>query len=440
MKHLLLVPALTGLLCVPAIAGDLSSPSGFNVETIPAAGPLALVLADGTRLISTGSFGAAELSVLHPGGATTPWASGFSSLAGIAQSPLTGEVVVGDSSGAVALWILVDANDDGDALDAGEMTPHPATIPLFTNGAAPLPYALVFAPGTDDLYMSGSTPFGGPPTMGGVTRTSGGTMTVYAENMGFAADMVFADDTLYVADVDATFFTGRVWSLTDANADDDAADPGEALVYADFLSGANGLARAADGTLWISGGFDFDDFSSCVGRIFPDADRNGFADGVEECVFDGFSFTGSLFLTEGAGGFNPGAGGDGELLMGDFGFDGNYLFRTAPLASTTVTGTVAQNSEIHVLVGGASGADALFIISLDTVGVTIPGIGDLGLGFGDLHVISPMLPIGGSGEADFEVIFRDLPTLVGLPLVIQGVTLEAGEIGLGHALGFVFGA
>src|SRR5262245_5505644 len=157
-----------------ARAGVITTPSGFNVET--QAGPgLFAILPDGRALYSTGFFGADQLSLRQPDGTLTLFATGFGSLAGLAQSPVTGDIVVGDSFFAPALRVLRDLNHDGDTLDAGEDTPHPAVLPVLSNGAAPLPFDLQFKPGTDELYLSGSTPFGINPTLGVVLRIAGAT-------------------------------------------------------------------------------------------------------------------------------------------------------------------------------------------------------------------------------------------------------------------------
>lgn len=440
MKHLILtLPALAGSLCLPAFAGDISSPSGFNVETAPAPGSLVGVLTDGTRLLSTGSFGADEISRQLPDGSASLWATGFGSLAGLAESPVTGQVVVGDSFGSSALWLLDDLNNDGDMLDAGEMVPHPAQPPVLSNGATPLPFGLAFAPGSDDLFMSGSTPFGVNPTLGVVTRTSGGAVTVYADDLGFAGGMVFDGNELYVGDLDSTFFVGRVWLLRDLNNDNDALDAGEANIYADNLAGASDLALASNGSLWVSGGTDSVTFAGCVSRLGPDLDNNGTSDQIEECLFGGFAFTGGLHLTEGSG-FAQGAVGGGTLEVNDFGFAGSYLLHAAPLAETRVEGTVGPDSAVDIIVTGAPGSAGLFAISFDTVGITVKGVGNLCFGFTGLHALSPLQAIGPTGETSFKITFRDHPSLLGQPLVIQGVTVEDGAFGLGNALDFVFGS
>ena len=160
-------------------AGQFDLPSGFNLESAPSASTVFGTLLDGTVLKSTGTFGADDLLAVQPDGSTRLFATGFGSLAGLAQSEVGGEIVVGDSFFAPSLWSLVDLNGDGDALDGGEMTPYVVQPPVLSNGAAPLPFDLAFAPGTDDLYMSGSTPFGVSPTLGVVTRSSGGSWGGY---------------------------------------------------------------------------------------------------------------------------------------------------------------------------------------------------------------------------------------------------------------------
>jgi hypothetical protein len=423
-----------------AAANGFDLVPGFNLESAPGTGSVFGVLNDGTVLKATGVFGADELLAVQPDGTITLFATGFGSLAGMAQSDLDGELVVGDSFFAPSIWNLTDLNGDGDALDAGEMTPYAVQPPLLSNGAAPLPFDLAFAPGTNDLFMSGSTPFGFTPTLGVVTRSSKGAVEVFADSMGYAGNMVFSDGLLYVADLDANTFVGRVLSLADGNADNDALDSGEVVEFASGLSGAGGLVQAADGSFYLSGMSDFSDFSGCVGRLLPDLDNNGTSDGLEECVFDGFAFSGGLTLIEGPGGFVPGLAGDGVLYVGDFSFSGDRTIRSAPMASTSLTGTVGPDSLVVITVSGTPGAGALFGISLDTTCTTLFGIGDIAFGFGAPAVLSPLFGIDPNGDADISLLFRELPGILGQELVIQGFTIEGSEIGIGNALDFVFGS
>ncbi|MFT7462898.1 MAG: hypothetical protein ACI9EF_001240, partial [Pseudohongiellaceae bacterium] len=390
-----------GLACLSpaAAAGEFDLTPGFNLESVPSPSSFFAVLNDGTVLRASGSFGDESLLAVQPDGSTAVFATGFGSLAGLAQSELSGEIVVGDSFFSPSLWSLDDLNDDGDALDPGEMVPFAVQPPVLSNGAAPLPFALIFAPGTDDLYMSGSTPFGIEPALGVVTRTSGGSAAVFGDGMGFPGNIVFSGGDLYVADLDSSTFAGRVITLTDGNGDDDALDVGEAVDFASGLSGAGGLVQAADGSFYLSGMSDGVDFSGCVGRLLPDLSGDGISDGLEECVFDGFTFSGGLSLIEGPGGFTPGAAGMGTLYVGDFTFSGDRTIRTAPVATTTVTGTVGPNSLVTISVGGTPGSGAIFGISLDVNGSTISGIGDLGFGFGAPAVLSPVFTIDPAGAA-----------------------------------------
>src|SRR5262245_29360187 len=206
-----------------ARAGVITTPSGFNVET--QAGPgLFAILPDGRALYSTGFFGADQLSLRQPDGTLTLFATGFGSVAGIAQSPLTGDIVVGDSFFAPALRVLRDLNLDGDALDAGEDTPLAVTLPVLANGLPPQPFDLSFRPGTDELYLSGSATNGGGVVSGAVVRIAGGSAAVFVDGLGYAGGMAWAGGTLYTADLTPVIFVGRVLALTDGNADNDALD------------------------------------------------------------------------------------------------------------------------------------------------------------------------------------------------------------------------
>lgn len=435
---LLAVVALSG----SALCSDFTIPAGYNFETSLSAGPVVGVLDDGRLLVSTGFFGADEISVIHADGSHSLFATGFGSLAGVAQSPVTGDILVGDSLFTPSLTVLRDMDGNGDALGAGEKIPFAVQPGLLPEGLAPLPFSLSFQPGTDNLFMTGSTPFDPMvPTTGIVSRFSAGVETTFASGLGYPSGMAWAGDELYVADLNASTFAGRILTLSDHNKDGDASDVGEAVEFASGLSGANGLVRAADGSFYLSGVFDVlagGDFSGCIARILPDANDDGVHDGFTEAYIDGFSFTGALTLIEGPGGFSPGAGGDGRLYIGDFTAPaGDRIVSSAPLAVTSVLGDVANNSTFHIMVSGEIGATALSIISLDTSTTTISGTGDLCLGFqGAFKVFAPQI-IGPTRSVTQKIDVRDEPALVGLEVAIQGIVFQAGRYGLGNPLKFV---
>ncbi len=423
------------LLSPGALAGGVTLPVGFNVETQPGPGVIAAVLADGRVLLHTGVFLADDLLLRRPDGSVTLFATGIGSLAGLALSPVTGDIVAGDSVFAPPLHVLRDLNADGDALDAGENVAHPATLPVLSNGQAPLPFDLAFRPGTDELYVSGSTPFGTFPVLGVVARVAGGAAAVWAEGLGFAAGMVWSGDVLHAADADSSTFVGRVLTLHDGNADGDALDAGESAVFADGLQGASDLVRAQDGSFYLSGVTGPPpDFAGAVARLLPDGDGDGTTDGVEPTYFGGFSFTGNLTLAEGGAGLLPGAGGDGTLAVQDFNFGVDRLVRSAPAATLTLTGTVKNNAAFDLAVGGESGAGAVVVLSLDQSGVTLHGVGDLAVGFAAPYLLLPLPPLGVPGGGSLHVVLHGVDTAVGLAFTVQGFTLQGGKIGIGNAI------
>lgn len=434
-----LTTLLVVLFATSAHAGDITVPSGFNVETVPSAGPLAAILFDGTVLIDTGTFTDDELSVLHPDGSVTLFADGFGDVAGIAQDPITGDIIVGDSKFLPMLHVLRDLNGDGDALDPGENTTHPAALPVLDNGGVPLPFLMEFKPGTSDLYMTGSTHFSIFPTLGVVVRISGGSATVYADGLTFPAGLLWDGDRMYVADayLTKTFdFVGRVLTLDDGNGDDDALDAGESVVFADNLLGASGIVLASDGSLYVSGMSDPADFSSGIARLLPDADRDGSSDGVTDLFIDGFGFAAGLTLLEDSVGFLPGAHGDGELLVEDFGVGGWTAVRSAPTAVLTLIGTIANDSSFTLEVAGDVGAMPLIVMSLDQTGFTLPGVGNLCLGFSLPNVILTLPVIGGTSSS-MTITLHGVDAAVGLPLSIQAFVIQSGNIGIGNALDVV---
>ena len=67
-------------------------------------------------------------------------------------------------------------------------------------------------------------------------------------------------------------------------------------------------------------------------------------------------------------------------------------------------------------------------------------LGDLRAGFGAPYLLSPPTVIGPSGSTSSQFVLHGQPGLVGLPLVIQGVVLQAGRIGIANALDFTIGS
>jgi len=430
-----LAAALAALAAPPLSAGLVTAEDGFAVETVMPGGPVVAQLDDGRILLSTGTFGADELSVFVPGGPPQLFADGFGSLAGLAQSPVTRQIVVGDSFGPTPLWILEDLDGDGDALDPGERVPHPATLPTLSNGETPLPFDLVFRPGTDELLVSGSTPFGVDPVLGVVVRVAGASASVFAEGLGLAGGMTFAGDELFVADLDETTFVGRVLTLVDVDGDGDALDPGESVEFATGLSGASDLVRAADGSFYLSGLTDPDDVSGAVGRLLPDDDGDGTTDGVDELVFDGFAFAGNLTLFENAGPFVPGVDGLGRLHVGDFTVpDGDRTIRGAPFCDLSIVGSVSTSAPFDVVVEAAVGAETLFVLSLDATPSTLTGIADVCFGFGAPFLVVGGGLVGGAGQTVTSVSLEGAGGAVGMPLAVQGFCVEDGRVGVGDGL------
>lgn len=421
--------ATLAALAFPSPAGVVTTADGFDVETVFPGGPLVTQLADGRVLLGTGVFGDDALSVSLPGGLTQLFAEGFGSIAGVAQSPLDGTIVVGDSFGAVPLRVLADLNADGDALDPGENVPHPAMLPVLANGAAPLPFDLVFRPGTGELYMTGSTPFGISPLLGVVVRIEGAAASVWAEGFGFTGGATFVDETLLVADLDATF-TGRVVALRDDNADGDALDAGEAVPFADALSGASDVVRAADGHVYVSGQTDPADFSGAVARLAPDADGDGMTDGVDALYFDGFAFAGNLTLFELGGPFVPGTAGGGRLHVGDFSVaGGDRAIRSTPFCDLTVDGSFSTSAPFDVAIEAAFGAQTVFVLALDTAPSTLTGLADVCFGFDAPFLIVSGGTVGGAGQTFTSVSLTGAGGAIGLPLAMQAFAIEAGRVG-----------
>lgn len=439
--------ALFATLATPqAAASDVVVPSGFNAETRLAPGGMIAVLEDGTRVLSTGVFSDDKLSLQHADESVTLYATGIGSIAGLAQTPSTGDLVVGDSYFAALseLLTVADLNDDGDALDAGEVAPFPVPLPVLQGTQPPVPFSLIYRPGapTDELYVSASTP-------GVVLRVADGAATVFADGFTYPAGMVWVDDTLYVANsvFDPRLFVslGTIWACTDGNGDDDALDPGEMVAYATNLAGAGSLVRDSLGYFYVSGVTSLTDFTGAVARVAPDSDHDGVSDAIDHDFITGLgSFSSTLVLFEGPGGFAPGSAADGELWCGQFNgppffepMAGNVIVRAAPHAALSLTGAVANNQSFTMHVAGEPGSQTLAVFALDQVGITLRDIGDLGFGFGGPYFIVPLPPIGGGGQSSSTMILHHVGGAVGLPFTLQAFTVRSGEIGISNALDLV---
>jgi hypothetical protein len=443
-----LLAALTvALASPPARAGDVVTPSGFNAETRLAEGPVVLFLADGGALLSTGSFGADELSVRHGDGSVSLYAQGIGALSGVAQEPSTGALVVGDSFGAIPLLRLVDLNGDGDALDAGEMVAHPTPWPL-VGGESPVPFTMIFRPGApqDELFITVSF-FSGQP--GAVLRFAEGGASVWAgDGLAFPAGLAFDGETLLVADSvfdpgSPTFFSGSVHAFTDGNDDNDALDAGESAIFADGLNGASALRRAQDGSFYLSGVTRLPEGTGAVARLLPDTNDDGVSDGIDPTWVSGLgSFSSELVLAEGSAGLLPGSAGDGALWISEFTtagplLAGNVIVRSAPHAALSVIGKVANDSAFDLVVDGEPGATALAVLSLDGAGPTLYGLGDLCVGFSLPHVILPLGAVAADGQASVTVVLHGLANAVGTEFFAQGFTLQGGDVGIGNRLPLV---
>ena len=426
-----------------------SKPVGFNIESNVLPGPVVGALGDGSLLISTGGFGTSGLDIVGHGENPSTFASGFGSVAGVAISPLTGALLVGDSAPEFSvtgqpLNILQDLNGDGDVLDQGEHIAHPATLPILSNGASILPFIIEYEPTANRFLVSGSTPFGSAPTLGAIIAVGETEAHIWASGFGYAADMVADGQTLYLADLDANSFVGRVYALSDNNGDDDALDSGEQTIFADGLSGASGLVRVKGGDFLLSGTFASDWGSGSITRLENDRNGDGVADQVNQDWWTGFGFTTGLHLIEGQGGLVPGSGGDGFLHVMDF-YDAfpapptDRRIRSAPLCDLSISGNVANNSVFTLTNTGWGTGNVVWVLSLDQSGVTLGGIGDLQVGFSAPFVMTSPVPLDATGQADLSVLLHEVGAAVGLAFTAQAFVLKNNDVGVSNALNLVIG-
>jgi hypothetical protein len=225
---------------------------GFTVGKIatPAIATGGVEVVGGAVLVGVGPFGGAAQSVVRiDGGGATTIADGFNGLSGFAYDAVNDRLLVGDNS------LEAPGAETGDTVYG---IAHPLTAagaPVRARDIALLPAGTINGvadiildpndPTGRSLFVSDSFfPFPGPPdgkvwSVDDVAHAA----AVLQSGLGFSSGLAATVATLFVGDVDASTFTGNVFTV---------ALPGGSGVRSPFLTGLAGLSDlriASDGSL-----------------------------------------------------------------------------------------------------------------------------------------------------------------------------------------------
>lgn len=284
------------LLCLPAAAQAMPVAPGYIVSEIVTPGSATgdVVAAGGALFVGIGSFGAGAQSIVRiDGGGTTTIAEGFNSLGGFAYDAVNDRLVVADNGleapGGAVTGDTVYAIDNPFATPG--VAPLASTLELAPSGTVPGAAGVLIDPNDPDrIFVTDSFDM----DLKAVDAVLG-TASVLQSGLGFAAGLAEVGGTLYIGDLDSTFFTGTIWTVP-------VTSPGDPR--STFLSGLLGqfdLVLASDGSLLATASAFLVD--SQILRIDPItgdtsivASNFGFATGLDEeggtiYVLDG----GSLF-------------------------------------------------------------------------------------------------------------------------------------------------
>lgn len=226
---------------------------GYVVGTIatPGVATGGVVARGGVLLVGVGPFGATAQSVVRveTDGSATTLADGFNALSGFVYDEVNDRLVVGDNAGELAgaetgdtIYAIADPfGRTGSALRARDLELIPAgAIP----GAGDVILDPADATGHSFFVSDAFFPFPGPPNgklwaVDDVTRAA----TAVQNGLGYAAGLAALGDRLFLGEVDASNFSGRVSSVGLPSA------TGTRTLLAGDLAGQGDLVVASDGTL-----------------------------------------------------------------------------------------------------------------------------------------------------------------------------------------------
>lgn len=187
-------------------------------------------------------------------------------LAGLGSAPNAGLFAADATAGR--LYALIDANNDGDALDFAE------TLPVAEGLSAPT--AVTVRP--DGVVLLSQADVNIPVRIL-QDRNADGDFLDFAENISYVESAPVVDD-LFAATNPLAFAvrtaTGQVAALRDGNGDNDALDIGEVLTYAAGLDTPLVVASAGKGSdsLLVAAG-------DAAGTVYLVQDVNGDGDALD---------------------------------------------------------------------------------------------------------------------------------------------------------------
>jgi hypothetical protein len=223
------------------VVGEIATPS------LPTGG---VAVVGGAVFVGAGPFGGATQSVVRiDGGGATTVADGFNGLSGFAYDAVNDRLIVGDNS------LETPGSETGDTiygiaspLTQGGTPLRAADIELLPAGSIPGPADITLDP-TDatgrSLFVSDSFfPFPGPPNgkVWFVDDVLHGASVVQS-GLGFSAGLAAAAGALFVGEVDANDFSGRISSAALPGA------TGPLTPVATGLVGQSDLFLASDGSI-----------------------------------------------------------------------------------------------------------------------------------------------------------------------------------------------
>jgi len=268
--------ALAALLAASTAQALPSAPGYFVSEiayTEDASGSVLAV--GGSVFYGEGAFGAGTQRIvrLDPDGQRAVVATGFNSISGLVYDAAGDRLIVGDNAGELpgaatgdTLFGIPDPFADVPG------APAAAGLELLPAGSLPGPADLVLDPANPGRAL----------VTDAVARTlwdvdlGSGSATAARTGLGFAAGLEALGDTLFLGDIDATLFTGRVSTLSLSSI----GDPPGSLVTG--LAGLYDLYRTADGRLLATAGNEILDVDEGTGATSAIATGLGFGTGLAE--------------------------------------------------------------------------------------------------------------------------------------------------------------
>lgn len=272
----------TGAAAVPTGIGY--SVSSITVATDDVIGDVVTV--GGAVFVGVGAFAPNQGKIIRIDDAglvtqsETVIADGFTSLAGMAYDPVNGRLLVGDNG--LGRWDANDPDRAGDNVYAitdlfgDPVTPPDArTLALLMDGDTP---------GVADIHVDPSDPTGDrffvtDSVLGTLFEGSqlAGTVTALTGGLGFAAGLTADGSTLYVGDVDAGTFAGKVSTTP-------LALPGTLALL--------------NGTLSAQYDLEIDSSGEIVSSSFSEILRIDPVTGAPVAIASGFGFATGLWVDE----------------------------------------------------------------------------------------------------------------------------------------------